>query len=284
MPDLLQVEGLSAGYGEALVLSDISFTLADGQSLALLGRNGTGKTTLINSLLGLTTHRSGSIRLAGRDITRERPERRVHAGMGWSPQERNIFKSLTVEENLTAIARPGAWTVERVFDMFPRLAAAARQPRQPAVGRRAADAGDRPRADRQSASIILLDEPTEGLAPIIVEELLGVLRNVIRNEGMSAIVVEQKARKILGFTDRAIVLDRGRIVLASDSQSLANDPSAARDASGRHRAEAAAVAPAELGSDLHAARLGTPPPGGGRLDCHEFSSPCASDRRTRQAS
>src|SRR5262245_944024 len=105
MPDLLQVESLSAGYGEALVLSDISFSMADGQSLALLGRNGTGKTTLINSLLGLTTHRSGRIGLGGRDITRERPERRVEAGMGWSPQERNIFKSLTVQENLTAIAR-----------------------------------------------------------------------------------------------------------------------------------------------------------------------------------
>jgi branched-chain amino acid transport system ATP-binding protein len=223
MPDLLQVEQLSAGYGEALVLSDISFTLADGQSLALLGRNGTGKTTLINSLLGLTTHRSGSIRLAGRDITRERPERRVRAGMGWSPQERNIFKSLTVEENLTAIARPGAWTLQRVFQMFPRLA------------QRRANLGSQLSGGEQqmlaigralivNPKIVLLDEPTEGLAPIIVEELLGVLRNVIRNEGLSAIVVEQKARKILGFTDRAIVLDRGRIVLASDSQSLSNDP------------------------------------------------------------
>src|ERR1700730_5786197 len=122
MPDLLQVDKLSAGYGEALVLSDISFTLADGQSLALLGRNGTGKTTLINSLLGLTTHWSGSIRLAGRDITFERPEQRVAAGIGWSPQERNIFRSLSVEENLTAIARPGVWTLQRVFAMFPRLA------------------------------------------------------------------------------------------------------------------------------------------------------------------
>jgi branched-chain amino acid transport system ATP-binding protein len=223
MPDLLQVDKLSAGYGEALVLSDISFTLADGQSLALLGRNGTGKTTLINSLLGLTTHRSGSIRLAGRDVTRERPERRVHAGMGWSPQERNIFKSLTVEENLTAIARPGGWTVKRVFDMFPRLAQ-----RRTNLGSQLSGGEQQMlaigRALIVNPKIILLDEPTEGLAPIIVEELLGVLRNVIRNEGMSASVVEQKARKILGFTDRAIVLDRGRIVLASDSQSLANDP------------------------------------------------------------
>jgi branched-chain amino acid transport system ATP-binding protein len=223
MADLLQVEGLSAGYGEALVLSDISFTLADGQSLALLGRNGTGKTTLINSLLGLTTHRSGSIRLSGRDVTRERPERRVHAGLGWSPQERNIFKSLTVEENLTAIARPGVWTLARVFDMFPRLAQ-----RRGNLGSQLSGGEQQMlaigRALIVNPKVLLLDEPTEGLAPIIVEELLGVLRNVIRDEGMSAIVVEQKARKILGFTDRAIVLDRGRIVLASDSQSLANDP------------------------------------------------------------
>ena len=122
MADLLRVEGLSAGYGDAVVLTDISVAMADRQSLALLGRNGTGKTTLINSLLGLTTHKSGSIRLAGRDITHARPEQRVAAGIGWSPQERNIFRSLTVEENLTAIARPGRWTPERILALFPRLA------------------------------------------------------------------------------------------------------------------------------------------------------------------
>src|ERR1700704_3201474 len=121
MSDLLQVEGLSAGYGEAVVLSDIGFAIADGQSMALLGRNGTGKTTLINSIVGLTTHKAGRIRLDGRDITHERPERRVAAGVGWSPQERNIFRSLTVQENLTAVARRGAWTLERGFGMFPRL-------------------------------------------------------------------------------------------------------------------------------------------------------------------
>jgi branched-chain amino acid transport system ATP-binding protein len=222
MPDLLQVAGLSAGYGEAVVLSDIAFTMADGQSLALLGRNGTGKTTLINSLVGLTTHKAGTITLAGRDITRERPERRVAAGIGWSPQERNIFRSLTVEENLTAIARPGAWTLERVFAMFPRLAQ-----RRTNLGSQLSGGEQQMlaigRALIVNPRIILLDEPLEGLAPIIVEELLEVLRNVIRNEGMSAIVVEQKARKILGFTDRAIILDRGRIVFAGDSAALAAD-------------------------------------------------------------
>ena len=223
MADLLEIEGLWAGYGEAVVLSDIGFCLPDGQSLALLGRNGTGKTTLINSIVGLTTYKSGSIRLDGRDITRERPERRVAAGVGWSPQERNIFRSLTVEENLTAIARPGAWTVERVFGMFPRL-----EQRRDNLGSQLSGGEQQMlaigRALIVNPRIVLLDEPLEGLAPIIVDELLVVLRKVIREEGMSAIVVEQKARKILGFTDKAVILDRGRIVCAGDSATLASDP------------------------------------------------------------
>jgi branched-chain amino acid transport system ATP-binding protein len=222
MPELLEVEALSAGYGDAVVISDIAFALADGQSMALLGRNGTGKTTLINSLLGLTTHKSGSIRLGGRDITRERPERRVAAGIGWAPQERGIFRSLTVEENLTAIARPGAWGLERVFAMFPRLAE-----RRGNLGSQLSGGEQQMlaigRALIVNPRILLLDEPLEGLAPIIVEELLAVLVRVVRDEGLSAIVVEQKARKILSFTDRAVVLDRGRIVFAGDSATLAGD-------------------------------------------------------------
>ena len=223
MSDLLRVEGLSAGYGDAVVLTDISVAMADRQSLALLGRNGTGKTTLINSLLGLTTHKSGSIRLAGRDITHARPEQRVAAGIGWSPQERNIFRSLTVEENLTAIARPGKWTPERILALFPRLA------------RRRSNLGSELSGGEQqmlaigralvvNPRLILLDEPLEGLAPLIVEELLRVLRAIIREEGISAIMVEQKARKILAFTDTAIILDRGRIVYSGDSAALAADP------------------------------------------------------------
>jgi branched-chain amino acid transport system ATP-binding protein len=222
MAELLQVEGLTAGYGEAVVLSDVSFAMADGQSLALLGRNGTGKTTLINSLLGLTTYRGGRIVLADRDITRARPEQRVEAGIGWAPQERNIFRSLTVEENLTAIARPGAWTLDRVLGLFPRLAQ-----RRSNLGSQLSGGEQQMlaigRALIVNPRIILLDEPLEGLAPIIAEELLGVLRDVLSKEGMSAIVVEQKARQILGFTDRAIILDRGRIVFAGDSAALAGD-------------------------------------------------------------
>src|SRR3954468_18875389 len=122
MPDLLGIERLRAGYGEAVVLADISLALAEGQSLALLGRNGMGKTTLINSIVGVTRYRGGTITLAGRDITRLPPEQRALAGVGWVPQERNIFKSLTVHENLTAVALPGPWTPDKVYGMFPRLA------------------------------------------------------------------------------------------------------------------------------------------------------------------
>jgi branched-chain amino acid transport system ATP-binding protein len=223
MPELLEVTAVSAGYGEAVVLSEISFSIADGQALALLGRNGTGKTTLINTVVGLTTLHAGSIKLDGYDITRRRPEARVRAGIGWSPQERNIFKSLTVEENLTAVARPGAWTLARVFEVFPRLAE-----RRSNLGSQLSGGEQQMlaigRALILNPRIILLDEPLEGLAPIIVDELLEVLRNVIRSGRLSAIVVEQKARKILGFTDRAIILERGRIVFEGDSVELASSP------------------------------------------------------------
>jgi branched-chain amino acid transport system ATP-binding protein len=223
MTDLLRVEGLAAGYGEAVVLSEVALAIAEGEALALLGRNGTGKTTLINTLLGLTRLYAGSIRLGGREISRDRPEDRVRAGIGWSPQERSIFRSLSVRENLTAVARPGSWTLERVWATFPRLAE-----------RRANLGGQLSGGEQQMLAIaralivnpriVLLDEPLEGLAPIIVEELLAVLRHVIRQDGLSAIIVEQKARKILGFTDRAIILDRGRVVFAGASRALAEDP------------------------------------------------------------
>ncbi|TPQ47999.1 ABC transporter ATP-binding protein [Prosthecomicrobium hirschii] len=223
MADLLRLDRVAAGYGEALVISGIDLTLGEGRALAVLGRNGTGKTTLLNTIVGVTRHRGGRIALGGQDITGLRPDRRAHAGIGWVPQERNIFKSLTVEENLTAVARPGAWTVGRVYGLFPRLKERCRnlgnqlsggEQQMLAVGR----------ALVLNPRLLLLDEPTEGLAPIIIEELLAALKRIIRDEGMAAIVVEQHAQKILGVTDDAVILDRGAIVHAAPSRTLIDDP------------------------------------------------------------
>ncbi len=225
MPELLRIEQLSAGYGEAVVLSGISLSLAEGKSLALLGRNGMGKTTLINTIVGVTRYFCGTIALAGVDLTRLRPDQRAHAGVGWVPQERNIFKSLTVHENLTAVAQPGRWTTEKIYTMFPRL------------GERRQNLGNQLSGGEQqmlavaralvlNPRVMLLDEPLEGLAPIIVEELLGALRRIIRDEGMSAILVEQNAKKILGVTDHAIIIERGAVVHSADSPALLADRAA----------------------------------------------------------
>jgi branched-chain amino acid transport system ATP-binding protein len=222
MPDLLKVEGLRAGYGEAIVLTDVSFKIAEGKALALLGRNGMGKTTLINSIVGVTKHIGGKIFLEGVDITKMRPDQRAYAGIGWAPQERNIFRSLTVEENMTAVARPGPWTLAKVYTLFPRLFERRRNMGNQLSG------GEQQmlavaRALIINPRIILLDEPLEGLAPIIIEELLSALRKIIREEGLSAILVEQNAQKILGVTDLALIIERGRIVHQSDSASLLNN-------------------------------------------------------------
>src|SRR5271157_1038122 len=222
MAELLGIERLRAGYGEAVVLADISLELAQGQSLALLGRNGMGKTTLINSIVGVTRYRSGTISLAGRDITRLPPEQRAHAGVGWVPQERNIFKSLTVHENLTAVALPGPWTPDRVYAMFPRLAE-----RRSNLGNQLSGGEQQMlavgRALVLNPKIVLLDEPLEGLAPIIVDELLAALNRIIRDEGLSAILVEQNAQKVLDVTDSAIILERGTVVYSGDSATLGTD-------------------------------------------------------------
>jgi branched-chain amino acid transport system ATP-binding protein len=222
MPELLSIERLTAGYGEAVVLSEISLKVREGQSLALLGRNGMGKTTLVNSIVGVTHYIGGVIQLDGRDITMLRPDQRAYAGIGWVPQERNIFKSLTVEENLTVVARPGPWTPEKVYQLFPRLAE-----RRGNLGNELSGGEQQMlaigRALALNPRIMLLDEPLEGLAPILVEELLAALNNVIRREGLAAILVEQNAQKILGVTDRVAILERGSIVHESDSAALKAD-------------------------------------------------------------
>ena len=234
MAELLKVEGLSAGYGEAVVLNNVSLALAEGQTLALLGRNGTGKTTLINTLAGATRQHAGSITLgagASAVLLHKLPSHeRAAAGIGWVPQERNIFKSLTVDENLTAVARPARagraaapWTPARVYEMFPRLAErkgnlgiqlSGGEQQMLAVGR----------ALVLNPTLLLLDEPLEGLAPIIVQELLKAIRRITREEGLSAIIVEQHPQAILAISDSAAVLDRGTVVHSGTARSLQDQP------------------------------------------------------------
>ena len=228
MSELLRVDKLSAGYDEAVVLHDLSFTLAEGQTLALLGRNGTGKTTLMDTIAGATRLHGGSITLAGQALHRMPSHLRAAAGIGWVPQERNIFKSLTVHENLTAVQRDArgdgrAWTPERVYEMFPRLAErkgnlgtqlSGGEQQMLAVGR----------ALVLNPRLLLLDEPLEGLAPIIVEELLRAIARITRDEGLSAIIVEQHPQAILAISHQAVVLDHGTVVHSGPAAELAQRP------------------------------------------------------------
>jgi branched-chain amino acid transport system ATP-binding protein len=222
MPELLAIERLTAGYGEAVAIADVSVAVAEGEALALLGRNGMGKTTLVNTIVGVTRRFGGAIRLDGRDITGLRPDQRARLGIGWVPQERNIFRSLTVEENLSAVARPGSWTTAKVYALFPRL-----QERRGNLGHQLSGGEQQmlavARALVLNPRIMLFDEPLEGLAPILVEELLAALRKVIRGEGTSAILVEQNAQKILGVTDRVIILEKGSVVHQGASAALRGD-------------------------------------------------------------
>ena len=230
MSDLLQVDNLSAGYGEAVVLNGVSFSLAEGETLALLGRNGTGKTTLMDTLAGATHQHGGRIVLGG-DVLSDMPShQRAAAGIGWVPQERCIFKSLTVHENLTAVVRPGRvghsakpWTPERVYEMFPRLAE-----RKTNLGTQLSGGEQQMlavgRALVLNPRLLLLDEPLEGLAPIIVEELLRAIARITREEGLSAIIVEQHPQASLAISHRAVVLDHGNVVHTGSAESLLAAP------------------------------------------------------------
>ncbi len=223
MAELLRIENLSAGYGEAIVLQNINIALDEGHTLALLGRNGTGKTTLINTLAGATRQHGGTISLGGRMIHKLQSHNRAEAGIGWVPQERNIFKSLTVHENLTAVARPGRWTPDMAYAMFPRLAE-----RKTNLGTQLSGGEQQmlavARALVLNPKILLLDEPLEGLAPIIVEELLRAIRRITSDEGMSAIIVEQHPQAILAISDAAVVLDRGTVMHSGTALELRENP------------------------------------------------------------
>lgn len=223
MAELLCLENVSAGYGDATVLEDISFSLNQGESLALLGRNGMGKTTLLATLMGATRLRKGSIRFQGADIARVSSHKRAHAGLGWVPQERDIFPSLTLEENLTVVARPGPWNLERVYKTFPRL-----HERRYNMGNQLSGGEQQMlamgRALMLNPKVLLLDEPLEGLAPLIAQELLQIISRMVSEGSMAVILVEQHARQILPITQRAMVLERGRIVYQGTSQALASEP------------------------------------------------------------
>ena len=224
MSDFLHIDGLTAGYGQAIVLNDLTLSVERGQTLAILGRNGVGKTTLLETLMGNTAVKRGSIRWLGQDITRCNPADRARRGIGWVPQEREVFPSLTVHENLQVVALPGAWNVARVYELFPRL-----------FERRGNYGGQLSGGEQQMLAIgralmtnpqlLLLDEPMEGLAPIIVEELAGAIRAMCQREGLTAIVVEQHPVLALSMSHQAIVLERGSIRYRGNSADLSANPS-----------------------------------------------------------
>jgi branched-chain amino acid transport system ATP-binding protein len=224
MAELIRAEGLTAGYGDAVVLDDVSLALDEGGSLAVLGRNGVGKTTLLLTLLGLTRLKRGRVSFHGEDITRLPTWRRAHAGLGWVPQERLMFASLTVEEHLTVVERPGGpWSLQRAYKLFPRL-----EERRRNFGNQLSGGEQQmlaiARALMTNPKLLLLDEPMEGLAPIIVQELVKVIGQIVRAGEFAVIVVEQHARLALGLTMQAIVLDRGCVVHRAASEELLKDP------------------------------------------------------------
>ena len=227
MSDCLALSDVSAGYGETVVLDGLSLRLESGGTLSVLGRNGVGKTTLLASVLGHTTLHAGQIRFEGEPIERLRTYQRSRLGIGYVPQEREIFPSLSVDENLTVAARSDGgtarWTRERVFELFPGLAERRRnmgnqlsggEQQMLAIGR----------ALMGNPSLLLLDEPLEGLAPVIVDTLIAALKRLRQQDGLAMVLVEQHARLALEFAARAIILDRGKIVYDGDSQPLLDDP------------------------------------------------------------
>jgi branched-chain amino acid transport system ATP-binding protein len=219
---LLTLDDVRAGYGDAVVLDGIAFEVRDGRSLALLGRNGVGKSTLLLTIMGYTLVRRGTIRWRGRDITRLPPHLRARNGLGWVAQEREIFPSLSVEENLMVASRPGRWNLAAVYHLFPRL-----EERRASRGNHLSGGEQQmlaiARALMTNPALLLLDEPLEGLAPIIVEELTAAIRRMTADEGTAFILVEQHAEVALSLTDDAIVLERGTIVHRARSQDLLKD-------------------------------------------------------------
>ena len=223
MAEVLKLSGVRAGYGETVVLEDIAFSLPERGALAVLGRNGVGKTTLLATLIGHTTFHAGRIEYQGRAIEGLAAYDRARLGIGYVPQEREIFPSLTVEENLTVAARPGLWTLERVYELFPGI-----ERRRSHMGNQISGGEQQMlaigRALMGNPALLLMDEPLEGLAPIIVETLLRALARLIREDSLTVILVEQHAKLALEVTQIALVLNRGRVSYLGTSAELLADP------------------------------------------------------------
>jgi branched-chain amino acid transport system ATP-binding protein len=219
----LELRQVSAGYGETVVLEDINLTLAPGECISVIGRNGVGKTTLLATIMGQTVLHTGDIVLDGASLTRVPAYCRALAGLGFVPQEREIFPSLTVHENLNVAARPGLWTLARVFELFPRL-----KERLDNSGNQLSGGEQQmlsiARGLLTNPTILLMDEPTEGLAPILVESLIAVLRKLRDEGGLSIVLVEQNSRVALTVSARTVILDKGRIVYDGESAPLRDDP------------------------------------------------------------
>jgi branched-chain amino acid transport system ATP-binding protein len=218
----LAFDGVSAGYGETVIVEDIRLSIAPGETVSIIGRNGVGKTTLLSTVMGHTTLHGGRIRLLGRDISALAPHRRVHAGLGYVPQEREIFQSLSVRENLEVAVRPGPWTVAEVFNLFPRLAE-----RQTNRGNQLSGGEQQmlaiARALIGNPAVILMDEPSEGLAPVIVEELARAVRRLAESQGLTLVLVEQNTRLALDIAPRVLVMNRGRVTFDGESAKLKQD-------------------------------------------------------------
>ena len=219
----LELDSVHAGYGETVVLEDINLALGASETVSIIGRNGVGKTTLLATIMGHTALHGGRVSLHGKDISVLATYRRVIAGLGYVPQEREIFPSLTLRENLEVAARPGQWTIDTVFELFPRL------------GERASNRGNQLSGGEQqmlaigraligNPTVLLMDEPSEGLAPVIVEELARAVKRLTQAGGLATILVEQNSRLALDIAPRAVVMDRGRIVYDGPSGTLRNDP------------------------------------------------------------
>ena len=221
---LLELRALCAGWGAARVLHDLDLSVRRGETLVVIGRNGVGKTTLVETIIGLTTHHAGEIHFAGRRIDSEPAHRRNRLGIAWVPQQREVFVSLTVEENLAVVARRGHWTLERVYGLFPRL-----RERRTNHGDQLSGGEQQMlalgRALMTNPTLLLLDEPVEGLAPLIVQEMLAAIERMRRDSELTIVLVEQKYELALAQSERCVVIDHGSVVHSGSSAELLADPS-----------------------------------------------------------